>query len=154
VDDQLEQFRALTDDERSENFDTAVLKAVLQQLGWPAKRIRHNELEYGPAFKLEWLNDQHLLPMQVLAGRCFSYNLLDILFEPRKRSPLITFLADQIPEGADLFGLVFRCLGKRLIATNKEIDRPYLAVTVADTELRITTFNGFFKTHYGDLNDY
>jgi len=162
-DDFLKAFER-TSEEREEAFEQSTLKLILQQLGYPPKKVRSLSYEYGPAFGFDWFNEQDLIPIHIVTGRCFSFNFREIYTKPNK-SPVTQLFIEKLDEEKDrisdsekTFCLVFKCyeIG-RLAALGYPMHADitasitHLHVAARHVAFSIVPMSGFFSERYGNL---
>lgn len=153
MNDVAEGFRALTNDEKIENFEESTTSAVLKQLGVRNGIVHKLKLDYGPAFGLDWLNDR-FDGCTTKATRFFHYRLDDLLTAKADKSPVVDGYK-QAWNGVDLepearLMVVFKATDVgRLVATNLPVKRTYVHIITKDISFYVTTFAGLYTDLYG-----
>jgi len=153
MNDIADNFRALTDDEKIENFEESTTTAILKQLGVRNSFVQKLRSEYGPAFGLDWLNER-FNGCTSKATRFFNYRLDDLLTAKSEKSPVVAGYKDAWNlfdnSADDRLMVVFKAADVgRLVATNKPVPRTYVHIITKDISFYVTTFAGLYTELYG-----
>lgn len=146
---------------KQEDFQASTLKQVLKQLGWEARRIRHAQLEAGDEFGWDWLNDQELIPVDILSKRIFTYSFAE-LFEAPHRSIAAGVYFDAFDTWVKVlrtepkwFAMIFKVHGGgRVLLTNYTAiagTLPRFLLPIRKGHVHsLMAFGKFFSQHFGN----
>jgi len=163
VTDYADNLKDLLDEEGAQkiakniSFEQSTLAYVLRQLGYPAKKVKGLQRDFGAGFTFDWFNHEGFIYPTVESVRIFDFNFKDILFESEKHpiSRHVKSIFSQEVLAADEFCLVFKAydLG-RMVATNIDVSLyTHIHVPLSDYSYSITPFKGFFKSKFGSITD-
>lgn len=159
--DLRDQFGAISQEEKLENFELSTLKLVLEQLGMPRAVVKSKVFEYSKMFSWDLFNSENYIKPWVSSVRCFNYNFLELYEKPRGH-PLLKEIVACVEKGiadkdlipGDPYIVIFKAYDHgRMVATNLQLtDRTHIHVVLSETEkLNITPFKGFFAERYGKM---
>lgn len=155
-DDIASFFKADSDIEKIEEFERSTAALILAQVGISAARAKQLKYEYGEAFTLPWVAESLGWNIELWATRCFSFNVADLLLNPRK-SPIVKIYQDHIAEtNAELpYYMVFKAyeIGRLVAMSVPPTDRPYICTFVGDPGMYITSFKNLFSDLFGSENE-
>lgn len=157
ADDFVSAFEADTEDVKVANFEASTLAQVLKELGVPPDKARWLQRDLGPAFGFDWLCDRTGWPVDIVVGRVFRFNLVDLFTRPT-RSPITgaykAACQHRSESGAQVC-YIFKCfeLG-RMVATNMDVTGTHIAVDTSATGVfRVARLPGFFTHHFGTIEE-
>ncbi len=147
---------------KQDSFELSTMKAVLKQLGWETRRIAAAEREAGDGnFTWEWLNNQELIPIELLSKRIFSYNFAEIFAAPHKSKAAGVYFAEfdawmRIGHTEnERFAMIFKVHGGgRVLLTNYTsiaCTLPRFLLPARKGQIHsLMSFNKFFSVHFGN----
>lgn len=146
----FQEFSALSDEEKIENFERSTIQLVLRQLGKSPKEVKELADSLGPSFDWDWFNSEIDLSVQVVSTRYFKFNMIEFFTRPTKHPVVADFYTRSAVDKP--LCVVFKAhdYGRMIITNMKLPDYTHIHVVVGGKPCNIVQFNDFFSNHFKD----